>query len=91
MDDYIALIDGKPGSYGAVFPDVVGCTANGMTIDETLSNARLALGEWIEFARAEGLTMPRPRTADELLKDPEVIEQMKEGATLLEVGYDILD
>ncbi len=85
MFSYISLIDSEPGAYGAAFPDVPGCTAMGKTIDETFLNARLALGEWIEIARADGLKIPAPRSADELLKDPEVIEDMKETDAVREV------
>src|SRR5258705_8927480 len=31
---YVALIDGKPGAYGVIFPDLPGCTAMGKTIDK---------------------------------------------------------
>lgn len=45
----------------------------GETIDEVLFNARVALTEWIALTKADGkLSVPDPRTADELLK--EVIE-----------------
>ena len=40
MARYIALIDGKPGAYGVVFPDAPGCAAMGKTIDEALAHAR---------------------------------------------------
>lgn len=79
MPHYIALIDGKPGAYGVVFPDAPGCTAMGKTIEQALLSARTTLGEWIAHESSpEGLGVPRVRTVDELLKDPEVIEQMKE-------------
>ncbi len=83
---YVALIDGEPGAYGVVFPDAPGCHAMGDTIEEALLNAREALGDWIAHSRANGFEIPKPRTADELLKDPEVIEQIAEtGAVLREV------
>ena len=83
MPPYIALVDGEPGAYGVVFPDAPGCTAMGDTIDEALLNAREALGEWIEDARKQGLPVPEPRSADELLKDPEVVDDMKESGAVM--------
>jgi predicted RNase H-like HicB family nuclease len=43
MFQYFALIDGKAGAYGVVFPDLPGCTAMGKTIDVALANAADAL------------------------------------------------
>jgi predicted RNase H-like HicB family nuclease len=86
MPAHIALIEGEPGAYGVVFPDAPGCGATGDTIEQALTNARVALGEWLEHSRNQGLGVPEPRTVDELLKDAEVVEQMKEtGAALYEV------
>ena len=69
MPTYIVLVDGEPGAYGVVFPDAPGCAATGDTIDEALLNAREALGEWLEDVKVDAkLSVPKPRTADELLK-----------------------
>ena len=45
MARYIALIDGSAGAYGAVFPDLPGCTAMGksMVISELAGLVRPAL------------------------------------------------
>lgn len=86
MPRYIALIDGRPGAYGVVSPDAPGCHAMGDTIDEALFNARSALTDWIVNERAMGMDIPEPRTTDELLKDPEVIEDIKiTGAVMREI------
>ncbi|QAY95092.1 HicB family protein [Methylovirgula ligni] len=86
MARYTALIDGEPGAYGVVFPDAPGCHAMGDTIEEALSHAREALAEWLEDAREQGFPIPEPRTAEELLKDPEVLEDIAEtGAVMREV------
>lgn len=88
MPTYIALIDGEPGAYGVVFPDAPGCAAMGDTIEEALASARTALGEWIAHESSEkGLGIPEVRTADELLKDSEVVEQIEAtGAVMHEVS-----
>lgn len=86
MPRYIVLVDGKPGAYGVVFPDAPGCTAMGDTIEQAFSHAREALADWIAHSRKEGFPIPEPRTVDELLMDPEVIEQIAEtGAVMREV------
>lgn len=85
MPRYIVLIDGEPGAYGVVFPDAPGCTAMGDTIEEALSNAQEALADWIAHSRKEGFPIPEPRTEEELRKDPEVLEQLADGAVLREV------
>jgi predicted RNase H-like HicB family nuclease len=48
MARYVALIDGKAGAYGVVFPDLPGCTAMGKTVDQAIANAAEALRDWIE-------------------------------------------
>lgn len=81
---YIALIDGKAGAYGVVFPDAPGCAAMGKTLDEAIRNAIPALAEWVEHSDVEYPQPPlAPRVADELRKDPEVMEQIANGAVMV--------
>ena len=80
MARYIALIDGKPGAYGVVFPDAPGCAAMGKTLDEALAHAAAALGEWIADEIAAGRGAPEPRSADNARLDREVAEALAEGA-----------
>ena len=39
MPLYVAFIDGKPGAYGVVVPDLPGCTSAAATADQALRNA----------------------------------------------------
>ena len=39
MARYVAIVDGTPGAYGVVVPDLPGCTSGGAAIDEALRNA----------------------------------------------------
>jgi predicted RNase H-like HicB family nuclease len=71
MPRYIALVDGKPGAYGVVVPDLPGCTSGGKTVDAALHNAVEAVRLWAEDARAEGEAMPRPRTIEAIRRDSE--------------------
>jgi len=42
------LIDGEPGAYGVVFPELPGCIAMGDTVDEAIENAGEALRDWMD-------------------------------------------
>src|SRR5712671_5388023 len=64
---YVALIDGEPGAYGIIFPDLPGCTAMGRTIDEVMRHAMAAAGDGVQGAR-----MPRPRLLAAVCDDPDM-------------------
>jgi predicted RNase H-like HicB family nuclease len=82
MPRYIVLVDGKPGAYGVVVPDLPGCTSGGKTIDAALRNAVEAVRLWAEDARAEGEAMPRARTIEVIRRDGKVAAALVEGAVL---------
>jgi predicted RNase H-like HicB family nuclease len=79
---YIALIDGGPGAYGVMFPDLPVCTAMANTLDQALTTAADALRDWVNTVEASGSPIPAARSADTLRTDPEVTEALAEGATL---------
>ena len=81
MERYYALIDGEAGSYGIVFPELSGCTAMGVTVDEAIGNAAEALRDWVT-AREARSSVPPPRDIEALRRDPEVAQALAEGATL---------
>jgi predicted RNase H-like HicB family nuclease len=54
MTRYVALVDGKPGSYGLTVPDLPGCTSAAATTDEVLRRATEAVRLWAEDALADG-------------------------------------
>ena len=68
MTRYVALVDGKPGAYGVVFPNGPGCTSMGDTVEGALANAVEALAYWAEDVDP----MPKPRSITQLRRDPEV-------------------
>ena len=82
MSRYVAIVDGKPGAYGVVVPDLPGCTSGGASIDEALRNAVEAVTLWAEDARADGETIPKPRSAEKLRADAEVAAALAEGGVL---------
>jgi predicted RNase H-like HicB family nuclease len=82
MARYVAIVDGKPGAYGVVIPDLPGCTSGGETIDEALRNAVEAVTLWVEDARSDGEKIPKPRSAEKLCLDPEVAAALAAGGVL---------
>jgi predicted RNase H-like HicB family nuclease len=80
---YIALVDGKRGAYGVVFPDLPGCTAMGRTIEEALRNASEVAAAWAEAVReTSNGKLPPPRSSEALRGDPETARALAEGALL---------
>jgi len=82
MARYVAIVDGKPGAFGVVIPDLPGCTSGGKTVDEALRNAVEAMTLWVEDARADGEKVPKPRSAEKLRADPEVAAALVRGGIL---------
>ncbi len=75
MAGYIAPVHKDDGtSYGVSFPDVPGCVSAGDTFEEAVSNASEALAGHFAAMRADGETVPSPRTFEELKRDPEFTE-----------------
>ncbi len=42
-------------------PELPGCTADGATYQEALSNVEIIIQEWIETAKEIGRNIPRPK------------------------------
>ena len=57
---YPVLIESEAGVYGVVFPDLPGCVAVGLSIDESLRNAEEALRDWVECTEEAGEAVPVP-------------------------------
>jgi predicted RNase H-like HicB family nuclease len=82
MSRYVAVVDGAPGAYGVVVPDLPGCTSGGATIDEALRNAVEAVTLWVVDARTDGENVPKGRPAEKLRNDPDVAVALAEGGVL---------
>ena len=85
MARYVALVDGKAGAYGVVFPDLPGCTAMGKTMDEAVANAADALRDWAEVTEEGGGKIPKPRPLEALRRDSDVKAALAAGAGLATV------
>ena len=57
---YPALVDGREGAYGVVFPDLPGCVAMGYTVEDALVNAEDTLRDYTLDAEEDGEALPRP-------------------------------
>jgi predicted RNase H-like HicB family nuclease len=90
MARYVAIVDGEPGTFGVVVPDLPGCTSGGKTVDEALRNAVEAVTLWVEDARADGEKVPKPRSAEKLRADRDVADALAQGGVLAYVPL-ILD
>lgn len=82
MARYVAIVDGKPGVFGVIVPDLPGCTSGGATVDAALRNAVEAVTLWAEDARAGGEEIPKPRSAERLRADPDVAAALAHGGIL---------
>jgi hypothetical protein len=63
---------------------VLGCISAGDTLDEASANAVEALSGHLRWLEADGDPVPQPRTLEEILADPELIE-WREGALLIAI------
>ena len=62
--NYPALIDGEPGAFGVVFPDIDGIGAMGQTVEEALSNARAVLSDYAIEMQRDGTEVATPSPWD---------------------------
>jgi len=76
MHSYIAIVCKEPGSvWGVHFPDLLGCTSAGSTMQEAVENAGKALRLWAE----DETELPKASTLDSLRKRPDVREDLAAG------------
>jgi predicted RNase H-like HicB family nuclease len=85
MARYVALVDGRPGAFGIVVPDLPGCTSGGATVGAALRNAVGAVTLWIEDALRDGEEIPNPRSAEKLRNDSAVAAELAQGGILARV------
>ena len=66
MIKYPALIDGEPGAYGVVFPDISGVGAMGYTIADAITNAEAVLLDYAIETEADGEKLATPSPLDSI-------------------------
>jgi predicted RNase H-like HicB family nuclease len=79
---FVVVVDGKPGAFGLWVPDLPGCTSMGDTLADLLANAQEALQLWAVDAIESGEKLPKPRTMEQVRKDPDVARALAEGSAL---------
>lgn len=57
---YAIVIEKAEGNYSAYVPDLLGCVATGMTMEETETQIREAIEFHIEGLREDGTPVPEP-------------------------------
>ncbi len=77
---YPALIDGEPGAFGVVFPDIDGVVAMGETVEEALENAKDVLIDYAIESERDGLPLAVPSRPDAV--------EVPEGSQLTSVTLD---
>jgi predicted RNase H-like HicB family nuclease len=78
----IALLARVEGRYSVIFPDVPGCVTGGRTHEEACLAASQALAGHVEVMDRMGAPLPRFRTLEELERDPEWAEDVKDGQSI---------
>ncbi len=83
MTHYIAFVHKDvDSSFGVQFPDVPGCFSAADSMDDLVGNAMEALSLW-----AEDEPMPRPRTIEQIVADPDISAELAAGAFLISVPF----
>ena len=59
---YAIVIEKAEGNYSAYVPDLPGCVATGVTVEEAESQIREAIEFHIEGMREDGLPIPTPQS-----------------------------
>jgi predicted RNase H-like HicB family nuclease len=57
---YAIVIEKARGNYAAYVPDLPGCVATGLTVEETENEIREAIRFHIEGLKEDGLPVPAP-------------------------------
>lgn len=76
---YLAFIHSEPDengktTFGISFPDFPGCISVGDSIEDVIAMGSEALAFHIEGMIEDGESLPKPRSADEIIADPDLDE-----------------
>ena len=59
---YLIVIEATDSGFSAYSPDLPGCVATGVTHDDVERSMREAITFHVDGMRAEGMTVPQPRS-----------------------------
>ena len=68
--NYAIVIEKGPSNYSAYVPDLPGCVATGVTVEETESLLREAIELHLEGMREDGLPIPPATSVVEYVQVP---------------------
>jgi len=54
------LVEEEGGGYLVEYPDLPGCTSDGDTLEEAMSNGKDAFKTWVDTAKSIGRSIPKP-------------------------------
>ena len=74
----VVLQHGRSGSYGVVVPDMPGCYSAGITIENSLINAKEAIQDRLEILLEDKKVIPKPSTVEDILALPEFCDNQVE-------------
>jgi predicted RNase H-like HicB family nuclease len=82
MRNYVAIVSKERRSiWGVHFPDLLGCTSAGRTVEEAIANASVALRLWAE----DETELPMPSTLESLRRRPDVRDDLERGGVAIYV------
>lgn len=79
MASAVAFLHHEDGVWGISFPDYPGCISTGATVDEALLRGGQALALHIGGLSENGLDIPAPRSAEDILADPRFDEDRRDA------------
>lgn len=65
---YAIVIEKTPNNYSAYVPDLPGCIATAITVEETRTEIRAAIQFHLDALREDGLPIPTPSTLCEYVE-----------------------
>lgn len=72
---YVAFLHtDEDGGWGISFPDFPGAISDGDTVDEAIRRGEQVLAFHVEGMMADRLPVPKPRSVDAILADPDLAE-----------------
>jgi len=60
MKYHVTLVEEDNGGWSVICDDLPGCCSQGETREEAVANIRIAIREWLDYLREEGLPIPAP-------------------------------
>ncbi|MCY7357552.1 MAG: type II toxin-antitoxin system HicB family antitoxin [Rudanella sp.] len=85
METYIVVIQQAESNFGVYSPDVLGCVATGVTVEETVVNMKEALHFHLESMLEDGEGMPVRKGLSYYLNEEEPIAEPGDFILLMAV------